>query len=173
MSTSVRLRLTPKDVRACGRVAIWAAQLDMLMELTLWHVLNLSPSQGRKTTVRMTSKLKRALLTAVGGRADIDPSERVNLMAILDRVEPVMEDRNTIVHGHWYDDGTSRVAKFDETGKMTFDGALTASDINPVADAAKALVGELTDWLLRHDGDALHKAFTRRPTGIRHTLQTK
>lgn len=174
MVSKIRLSLSRKDVHAVGRVAVWASMLDTLLEITLWNMLGVGPVAGRKLTQRMSADQLRKWLTSLATNGSVlTPQQSKTLLNMMARVGPVMENRNVVVHGHWYigPGDVPYAAKFDDKGEPTFDGRLTMQEISPTADAAKKLAAELEEWLTARDANALQNAFRQKSRGTRKTLR--
>ena len=149
--------------------------LDTMMEVAVWHLLDLPLMTARSITQGMNADRKLTWLKVLAEKSTLTPAERVGLAGILGQIKANLEWRNRVIHGLWHigDNGRPWVAKFNEKGKLTWHGALAEAEIQPIAGRIKKLANELADWLSRRDPAILDAAFPRTSTGRGQTQTTR
>jgi hypothetical protein len=83
-----------------GRVAVSWSRLEGAMEDLIWHLLGLKIGLGRIVTSRMDATGKIRMLREVG-ELTLTEYQWHKLSPIIDRIDVLREERNTIIHGTW------------------------------------------------------------------------
>jgi hypothetical protein len=83
-----------------GRVVVLWARVEAAMEDMIWHFYGVHMEKGRIITTRMDTVSKITMLRQL---RDLEVKEPLysELSLLLDRVDILREDRNSIVHGIW------------------------------------------------------------------------
>jgi hypothetical protein len=94
-------------LRAIGAVAVNWAGVEMVMELTILGLYEISTDRGLVLTANLSFQNKLTMLRILAAQGAVkDKVEAENLLDILKRIEAAGKDRNRIIHGIW---GSSEV----------------------------------------------------------------
>src|SRR5216683_1315174 len=94
-------------LRAIGAVVVNWQAIEMVMELTILGLYEITPARGLVITANLSFPNKLTILRILALRGAVtDTGEAKNLTDILERIEAASRDRNRIVHGLW---GPSKV----------------------------------------------------------------
>jgi hypothetical protein len=94
-------------LRAIGAVVVNWQAIEMVMELTILGLYEISPDRGLVITSNLSFQNKLTILQILALRGAVtDKDEANNLTDILKRIEAASRERNRIVHGLW---GSSKV----------------------------------------------------------------
>ena len=89
-------------LRAIGAVVVNWQAIEMVMELTMLGLYEISPDRGLVITSNLSFPNKLTILRILALRGAVtDADEAKNLTKLLDRIENASKDRNKIVHGLW------------------------------------------------------------------------
>jgi hypothetical protein len=147
-------------LRAIGAVVVNWQAIEMVMELTILGLYEISPDRGLVITSNLTFPNKLTILQILALRGAVkDKGEAVNLAKILKRIEAASKDRNRMVHGLW---GPSPVQGLAERKSIRVRGRRlsAATEKVPLADV-EAIARNLLD--LRFDLSALAVRIGVRP----------
>lgn len=87
---------------AIGAVVVNWQAVEMVMELTMLGLYEISPDRGLVITSNLSFSNKLTILQILALRGAIaDKEEAQNLASILKRIEEASKQRNRIVHGLW------------------------------------------------------------------------
>jgi hypothetical protein len=94
--------ISDHHLRAIGAVVVNWQAVEMVMELTILGLYEISPDRGLVLTSNLSfpNKLTTLQILALRG-AVADSGEADNLINILKRIETASKDRNKIVHSLW------------------------------------------------------------------------
>jgi hypothetical protein len=99
--------LSDYHLRAIGAIVVNWQAIEMVMELTILGLYEISPDRGLVITSNLSFQNKLTILQILALRGAVtDKGEADNLSAILSRIEAASRDRNRIVHGLW---GSSKI----------------------------------------------------------------
>jgi hypothetical protein len=94
-------------LRAIGAVVVNWQAIEMVMELTILGLYEISSDRGLVITSNLSFQNKLTILQILALRGAVtDKGEANNLTEILKRIEVANKERNKIVHGLW---GSSEV----------------------------------------------------------------
>ncbi len=89
-------------LRAIGAVVVNWQAIEMVMELTILGLYEISPDRGLVITSNLSFPNKLTILQILALRGAVDDTgEAKNLADILKRIEAASKDRNKTVHGLW------------------------------------------------------------------------
>jgi hypothetical protein len=86
--------------RLIDRVIVAWSKLEGVMEDLIWHFLGLQIEQGRIVTGRLDATAKIKMIRALA-EPELSETHWHRLSPILDRIDILREERNTIAHGTW------------------------------------------------------------------------
>lgn len=94
--------VSDNHLRAIGAVVVNWTAIEMVMELTILGLYEISPDRGLVITSNLSFQNKLTILRILALRGAVaDPGEADNLADILKRIENANSQRNRIVHGLW------------------------------------------------------------------------
>jgi hypothetical protein len=135
--------VTDYHLRAIGAVVVNWQAIEMVMELTILGLYEISPDRGLVISSNLSFQNKLTILQILALRGAVtDKGEANNLTDILKRVEAASRERNRIVHGLW---GPSDVQGIASLKAIRVRGRrLTAVDekvsLSDVEDVARSLL---------------------------------
>jgi len=84
-----------------GKLVIDWARLEGTLERLIWHLLKLDREDGKTVTATLDVRTKLRMLRRLIPRHVKPKSTKETAMALLEVVETLSDERNTIVHGIW------------------------------------------------------------------------
>jgi hypothetical protein len=147
-------------LRAIGAVVVNWQAIEMVMELTILGLYEISPDRGLVITANLSFPNKLTILRILALRGAVtDKGEAKNLTDILERIETASKARNRIVHGLW---GSSNVQGLASLKDIRVRGRrLTTVDEKVALSEVEDIARNLLD--LRFDLSALAVRIGVRP----------
>ena len=142
-------------LRAIGAVVVNWQAIEIVMELTILGLYEISPDRGLVITANLSFPNKLTILRILALRGAItDSVEAKNLTDILDRIENASKDRNRIVHGLWGSNSVQGLASLKDIrvrGRRlrTVDEKVPLSEVEDIARKLLDLRFDLSDLAVR------------------------
>jgi hypothetical protein len=151
--------LTDNHLRAIGAVVVNWSTLEVLMELFILGLYEITPDRGLVITSNLSFQNKLTILRVLATRGAIkDADEAKSFAGLLDRIEKAHQKRNAIAHGWWSAgnaDGLARRMAIRVRGRRlsTESEQVPLMDVEAVAndllDVWEKMLGYATRWKIR------------------------
>jgi hypothetical protein len=149
------LFISAGHLKAIGNLVIYWGWLEITVQVGIWRLLGLTQERGAMLTshIGLISLISILKMLTDDRYGEGSPRSR-NLKAILDQIEPLRIERNSIVHSLWYHTTRPRRALPAKSLKISAKGKLkmetkgrTESDIQEITTRIWEVTHELREFV--------------------------